>query len=232
MMRFSFPVLSGLLLAAVVSPAGAATIALNISMGYLHDAGGTAAENRLPADTLFMLVADMGNDGFDPVPADAWTGGTDLAVLVYDNEFPAASGGTRGFDLASGASENGLFSRTLLVDLDQFSGHSGKLTFSLRWFPGYDGSAGLPGSGPGAGKAYGEFSRINPLYGQDSWSLTLTPGGSYTLDPLATAELGGSDPASSGMASRTTVPEPSGALLLLAAAAVMATAPRRRPTPV
>ncbi|MES2707073.1 MAG: hypothetical protein V4726_10775 [Verrucomicrobiota bacterium] len=207
--------LPGLLLAATISAAPAASIALNISMGYLLDAGGASAANRLPADTLLMLVADMGGDGFDPVPADSWVGGTDIALMVYDSEFPAASGGTRGFDLASGSSESGLFSRTLLIDTAQFGDRTGNLTLALRWFPNYKGNAGLPGTGPGAGASYGQFSRSSPLYGLDSWTISLTPGASYTLDPFASPELGGTDPAAGSMANFTTVPEPSAAVLLL-----------------
>lgn len=205
------------MLAAAVSTAPAASTSLNISMGFLFDAAGTDPANRLPADTLFMLVADVGGDGFDPVPANSWVGGTDVALLVYDTEFTSASGGTRGFDLSSGASENGMFSRSLQLDPAQLGGTGGTVTLALRWFPGLKGDGGLPGSGPGTGVAYGQFSRSISLYGYDSWTVNLAPGASYTLDPFATSEFLGTDPASAGMANFLTVPvpEPSAAALLL-----------------
>lgn len=218
---------SGLLLAAaaaltaIPSTGRADEISLNISMGYLYDAVGTAQGNRLDSDTLFMLVADLGNDGFDPVPSDSWVGGTDVAVMIYDSEFPSASGGARGFDLTAGDSEDGLFSRTLVVDLAQFAGFNGSLNFALRWFPGIKGDAGLPITGPGAGQAYGEFSRNTPIYQQSSWRVNLAPGASYSLDPLATAELGGTDLPAAGMANLVTIPEPGATgMLLLGMAAV------------
>lgn len=223
-LTFCLPLLALAATAATLPTATAATSALNISMGYLFDSGGTGDANKLPADTLFMLVADVGGDGFDPVPADSWVGGTDVVVMVFDDEFKTATGG---FDLASGTSENGLFSRTLNIDLAQFGSSSGKINFALRWFPSLKGEVGLPGTGPGAGTSYGQFSRITPVYGYDSWSLSLAGGASYTLDPLATAALGGSDAAALGMASLVTVPEPSGAVLLLLLGA-SATLTRRR----
>ncbi|RYD34911.1 MAG: PEP-CTERM sorting domain-containing protein [Verrucomicrobiaceae bacterium] len=224
-MRIPFLSPSLLLAAAVLTAAPSAVradeISLNISMGYLYDAVGTAQGNRLDSDTLFMLVADLGNDGFDPVPSDSWVGGTDVAVMIYDTEFPSSSGGAFGFDLSAGDSEDGLFSRTLVVDLAQFAGFSGALNFSLRWFPGFKGDTGLPATGPGAGQAYGEFSRSTSQYGLDSWKVNLAPGASYSLDPLATAELGGTDLPAAGMANLVTIPEPgTTGMLLMGMAAV------------
>lgn len=214
-----FPLIS-LLSFAACAAAPAASIALNISMGYLCGGQGASEADRMPADGLFMLVADVGGDGFDDVPAEGWAAGTDVVLVVYDNEFPAEAGGTRGFDLASGSSENGLFSRTLLIDTAQFGGGTGSVSLALRWFPTLKGSGGLPSSGPGAGVAYGEFSRTNPIYGLDSWTINLNGGASYTLDPLATPDLGGTDPEEDGMARHVTVPEPAavGLLMLLALA--------------
>lgn len=224
-LTLSLPLLALGFAAAVPTTASAATSALNISMGYLFDSGGTADANKLSTDTLFMLVADVGGDGFDPVPANSWVGGTDVVVMVFDDEFKTATGG---FDLASGTTEKGLFSRTLNIDLAQFGSSPGKINFALRWFPAFKGDAGLPVTGPGAGTSYGEFSRTTPLYGYDSWSLNLAGGASYTFDPLATSGLGGTDNAALGMANLVTVPEPSGVVLLLALGAVSTLTRRRK----
>lgn len=204
----NYLVISALLLA---GPLRAGTMTVNISCGYLFDAAGISALNRLPADTLCVLVADLAGDGFDP-PLTGWVADDDLLVVVSDSEFPASAGGTRAFDLAAGTTEPGLFSRSLVIDPAQFPGRTQPLPVALRWFPGYKaGTTDVTLSGPAAGSAYGEFSRAVPLYpetGSVPWALPLPGGENVTLDPFATPEFSGIDSRDQGRASRTTgIPE-------------------------
>lgn len=204
--------LAGTLLVWGVEGARGATAVLNVSCGYLLDEAGTSATDRVGEGTLCVLVADLAGDGFD-APGTGWVAGDDVLVVVSDSEFPATlpGGGTRGFDLASGVTEPGLFSRSLVVDLSQFSGRTAPVPVALRWFPGLKAAevqVAAAGGGPPVGTAYGEFSRAVPLYpesGSAAWVIPLGGGGeNVTLDPLATPELGGKDAASLGSASLRT----------------------------
>lgn len=187
-----------------------ATAVLNISCGYLLDDSGTAVADRVAVDALCVLVADLAGDGFD-APGNGWVGDDDVLVVVSDSEYPVslAGGGTRAFDLASGVTEAGFFTRSLVVDLTQFAGRSAPVPVALRWFPGLKAAAvEVTAGGPPAGTAYGEFSRMVPAYpesGGTAWVIPMGGGGeNVTLDPLATAELGGTDAAVLGTASRRT----------------------------
>lgn len=184
-----------------------ATAVLNISCGYLLDEAGTAVRDRVPVDALCILVADLAGDGFD-APGNGWVADDDVLVVVSDSEFPAASGGTRAFDLASGTTEPGFFSRSLVVDLAQFAGRTAPVPVTLRWFPGLKaGAVDVTAGGPPTGTVYGEFSRMVPLYpesGSTAWVIPLGGGENVTLDPLATTDLGGKDAAPLGAASRRT----------------------------
>lgn len=185
-----------------VGSACANTIQVNITCGYLYDGFGTTVTHRLPADTLCVLVADLAGDGFDPLNGD-WVSGDDLLVTVYDAEFPLENGGTKGFDLASGTTEVGLFSRSLGINLAQFAGRNTPIPVALRWFLGAR-AAGvdLTNSKPVNGSPYGEYSRITPLYsssGSVGWSLPMSAGGTLNFDSFATSDFGGQDPAVNGM---------------------------------
>lgn len=184
-----------------VGSACADTITVNISCGYLYDSGGTTPTHRLSPDTLCVLVADWDGDGFDP-PDEDWVSGDDRLVTVFDDEFPLANGGTKGFDLASGNTQAGFFERGLSIDLAQFTGRSNPLPLALRWFPGIRASnVNVTSSKPGAGSPYGEFYRLIPLYpGTVAWIAPQSAGATLTFDPFATVEFGGIDPASDGMA--------------------------------
>lgn len=174
----------------------AQSVVVNVSCGYLFDAAGTNAANRLAPGTLCVLVADLAGDGFDPLNAD-WVSGDDVLITVSDPEYPAGSGGTKGFDLASGSTEAGLLSRSLTINPAQFAGRTQPVAVALRWFPAYRAATVSMGTDkPVPGTPYGEFFRIVPLYpatGSVGWSLPVFAGGNITLDPLATAEFGGVD---------------------------------------
>ena len=176
------------------------TIQVNVTCGYLYDSVGTNQMNRLPPNTLCILVADLDGDGFDPPNGD-WVSGDDMLVTVFDAEFPL---GTQGFDLASGNTEDGLFSRSLGIDLAQFTGRSTPVPVALRWFPGIlAANVDLANSQPTTGSPYGEFFRTTPLYpsaGGVGWSLPMSAGVILNLDPFATTEFRGEDPAVNGMA--------------------------------
>lgn len=186
-----------------VGSACANTIQVNIACGYLYDGFGVTPTHRLPPDTLCVLVADSAGDGFDPLNGD-WVSGDDLLVTVFDAEFPLTRGGTKGFDLASGNTETGLFSRSLGIDLAQFKGRSTPLPVALRWFPGtLAANVNLTDTKPATGSPYGEFFRITPLYpssGSVGWFLPMSAGVSLNFDPFATLEFEGQDPAVNGMA--------------------------------
>ncbi|MES2705173.1 MAG: hypothetical protein V4726_01090 [Verrucomicrobiota bacterium] len=193
---------------AMAGPAwGGGTAVLNIGCGHLFDQAGISAANRLPVDTLCVLVADMAGDGFDP-PGTGWVADDDVLVLVSDVEFPASAGGTKGFDLASGTTEPGFFSRSLIIDLAPFAGRTRPVPLALRWFPGCKArETDVTAAGPAAGSAYGEFTRAVPAYpatGSTGWLLPLAGGENVTLDPFVTVESGGTDPPEQGMASRIT----------------------------
>jgi hypothetical protein len=187
-------------LAGVAERLEAQSVVVNVSCGYLFDAAGTSPANRLAAGTLCVLVADLAGDGFDPLNAD-WVSGDDVLVTVSDPEYPA---GTKGFDLAPGTTEAGLFSRSLTIHPAQFAGRTQPVAVALRWFPAYRAAqVNLAADKPLTGTPYGEFSRVIPLYpaaGSVRWSLPMTAGGNLTFDPLATAEFGGVDPAGSALA--------------------------------
>ncbi|MDB6134256.1 MAG: hypothetical protein JWM59_2499 [Verrucomicrobiales bacterium] len=198
---------------ALAAPLSAGTVAVNLGAGWLFDAGGTGASNRLPVDTLCVLVADPAEDGFDP-PVSDWVADDDVLVVVSDSEFPASSGGTRGFDLASGVTEPGLLSRSLIIDPAQFSGRTAPVPVALRWFPGYKaGAVDVTATGPAAGSAYGEFTRsvpVNPGAGTVGWLIPMDGGQTITLDPLAMPDFSGVDPPELGRASRLTGAPPAG----------------------
>ncbi|RYD34641.1 MAG: hypothetical protein EOP86_10495, partial [Verrucomicrobiaceae bacterium] len=174
-----------LILAASVlaAPLSAGTVTVNLGAGHLFDAGGTAVANRLPVDTLCVLVADPAGDGFD-LPTDGWVADDDVLVVVSDSEFPASSGGARGFDLASGLTEPGLLSRSLIIDPAQFPGRTAPMPVALRWFPGYKaGAVDVTATGPAAGSAYGEFTRlvpVNPGAGTVGWLIPMDGGQNIT----------------------------------------------------
>jgi hypothetical protein len=174
----------------------AASMVVNVSCGYLYGAGGTAPADRLDPGTLCVLVADIGGDGFDP-PARGWVADDDVVLTVFDEEYLLASGGTKGFDLASGGTEPGLFSRSLGIDLAQFGGRTAPLPVALRWFPGYRAAGvNVATDVPAPGTVYGEFRRLVPMYpeaGTSGWTLPIRAGVNVTLDPIATAEFGGVD---------------------------------------
>lgn len=177
------------------------SITVNLASVNLYDSIGTSSANRVSPSTLCILVADWDGDGFDPPDGD-WVSGDDRLITVFDAEFPLASGGTKGFDLASGGTEAGFFTRSLGIELTQFSGRSAPLPIALRWFPGVSAaSVNLTTSKPKPGSAYGEFFRKTPFYdGTIGWSLDISAGNIWTLDPLYTSDAGGQDPAVSGMA--------------------------------
>lgn len=183
------------------SHARANSVTINLDSANLYDSIGTSTGNRVPPGTLCILVADWDGDGFDPADGD-WVSGDDRLITVFDSEFPLASGGTKGFDLASGSTDAGFFSRTLGIELSQFLGRSTPLRIALRWFPGISAAGvNLTTSKPKAGAPYGEFFRNSPIYlGTIGWSLAMSAGSIWTLDPLVTAEAGGLDPTVSGMA--------------------------------
>jgi hypothetical protein len=174
----------------------AASMVVNVSCGYLYGAGGTSPVDRLDPGTLCVLVADIGGDGFDP-PATGWVADDDIVLTVFDEEYPLATGGTKGFDLASGGTEPGLFSRSLGIDLAQFGGRTAPLPVALRWFPGYRAAGvNVAKDVPVPGTVYGEFRRLVPMYpeaGTSGWTLPIRAGVNVTLDPIATAEFGGVD---------------------------------------
>ena len=186
-------------------PAGSAVI--TIGCGFLCDAEGTGESNRLPVDTLCVLIADSNGDGFSPPLLD-WAEDDDVLVTVSDAEYPAANGGSRRFDLADGFTEPGLLSRSLAVDLAQFEGRAAPVPVALRWFPAYRaGEVDIGSTRPAPGSVYGEFRRAVPLYphtGSVGWFLPMAAGLNVTLDPLAATGLGGVDPDSAGRADRIT----------------------------
>lgn len=192
-----------LLMVTAASPAAASSMVVNLSCGYLYGEGGTGAPDRLHPGTLCVLVADLDGDGFDP-PATGWVSGDDVLVRVSDSEYPQAAGGTLGFDLASGSTEPGLFSRSLRIDFAQFGGRTAAVPLTLRWFPRYRATdVNVSTATPAEGTPFGEFRRAIPLYpeaGTVSWLLPLQAGANVTLDPFATAEFGGIDAATGGTA--------------------------------
>lgn len=192
---------------ACVGNALAGTVAVNIGCGYLLDGEGVAEGNRLPVGTLCVLVADLAGDGFDP-PMLNWAEDDDVLVVVSDSEHPAASGGTRAFDLAAGATEPGLFSRSLLIDPAQFPGRTRPVPVALRWFPAYLAvSTDVTTVRPAPGSPYGQFTRVTPFYpesGSTGWFIPLSQGSAVTLDAFASPELGGRDPSGAGEASGVT----------------------------
>jgi len=192
-----------LLMVTAASPAAASSMVVNLSCGYLYGEGGTGAPDRLHPGTLCVLVADLDGDGFDP-PATGWVSGDDVLVRVSDSEYPQAAGGTLGFDLASGSTEPGLFSRSLRIDFAQFGGRTAAVPLALRWFPRYRATdVNVSTATPAEGTPFGEFRRAIPLYpeaGTVSWLLPLQAGANVTLDPFATAEFGGIDAATGGTA--------------------------------
>ncbi len=190
---------------ALSGPARGGTTVVNLGCGYLFDQSGTSATSRLPVDTLCVLVADMAGDGFDP-PGTDWVADDDVLVTVSDAEFPASAGGTRSFDLASGVTEPGFFSRSLIINTALFPGRTQPVPVALRWFPGYKaGETDVTLTRPAAGSAYGDFTRAVPAYpesGSTGWFLPVAEGENVTLDPFATPEFGGIDLPEQGRASR------------------------------
>ncbi len=222
----------GILLFAAM-PLRAATIVVNIGSGYLFDAAGTSEANRLPVDTLCLLVADMDGDGFDPLTDAGWVAGDDRLITIFDSEFP--SPGSRGFDLAAAQTEPGFFSRSLGIDLAQFAAYSTPLPFALRWFPTYRAATtNLNGAPPPADTPYGEFSRAVPRYsGTEGWFIPVSGGENFTVDPFATSDFGGTDLPENGRATHSViiVPEPSVTLSILLGGAVCLSARGRRTLP-
>ena len=200
----------------------AASMVVNVSCGYLYGAGGTAPADRLDPGTLCVLVADIGGDGFDP-PARGWVADDDIVLTVFDGEYPLAAGGTKGFDLASGGTEPGLFSRSLGIDLAQFGGRTAPLPVALRWFPGYRAAGvNVVTDVPLPGTVYGEFRRLVPMYpeaGTSGWTLPMRAGVNVTLDPIATAEFGGVDGPAVAAWVISPVIQPSGLVLEMGAGA-------------
>ena len=192
-----------LLMVSAASPAAASSMVVNLSCGYLYGEGGTGTSDRLHPGTLCVLVADLDGDGFDP-PSSGWVSGDDVLVRVSDGEYPQAAGGTQGFDLASGSTEPGLFSRSLRIDFAQFGGRTAPVPLTLRWFPRYRAAdVNLSTTTPAEGTPFGEFRRAVPLYpeaGTVSWLLPLQAGANVSLDPFATTEFGGVDAAAAGTA--------------------------------
>jgi hypothetical protein len=89
------------------------------------------------------------------------------------------------------------------------------VNFALRWFPDYSAMADPLTLTPAPGTAYGQFSRLTPIYpGTNSWQVGLVGGSIYDPDPLASPQFGGTDPELSGRASLTVIPEPGGLALL------------------
>lgn len=192
------------------SAISAASVSLNLTSGYLYGSLGTAEEQRLPAGTLFVLVADLDGNGFDPIVTNgAWVGGADLLIEVSDSEY---NSGTFGFDLTAGAfPENGFLSRTLSIDLGQFGSRTEPVPIALRWFPTLAAATtNFLTTSPELGTSYGELSRAIPVYpGMDAWVIDLSGGAILDLDPLATSDFGGIDSPESAMATFTVIPEPS-----------------------
>jgi hypothetical protein len=207
--------------------AHAGFVTLSIGLGYLHDAEGTGIEHRLAPDALCILVADINRDGFGPVSEAGWaTGGDVLVTVLGTGSQEGANQFSPGNDL-----EPGFFSRNLTIDLDQFGSFSEPIPIALRWFPTLRaGDVDLDATPPNAGLPYGEFFRQTPRYaefGVEGWFLPASGGQSITLDPYATSEFMGTDDPEAGRATQRSVPEPSCALLLMAAALGI-TARRRR----
>ncbi len=212
------------------SISSAASVSLNLTSGYLFGALGTAEEHRLPAGTLFVLVADLDGNGFDPIVTNgSWVGGADALIEVSDSEY---SSGTFGFDLtASEFPENGFLSRTLSIDLDQFGSRVAPVPIALRWFPTLTAATtDLLTTAPELGTSYGELSRATPVYpSMDAWIIDLSGGAILDLDPLATPDFGGIDSPESAMASFSVIPEPSSILVALSGLALLTL--RRKMTP-
>lgn len=214
---------------ACASVSSAASVSLNLTSGYLYGALGTAEEHRLQSGALFVLVADMDGNGFDPIVTNgSWVGGADILIEVSDIEY---SGGTFGFDLtADAAPENGFLSRTLSIDLTQFGTRTEPVPIAIRWFPTLlAATTDLLTTSPDIGTPYGELSRAIPIYpGMDAWFIDLSGGAILDLDPLATTDFGGLDSPESAMASFSVIPEPSTFVVTLTGLAVLMV--RRRMT--
>lgn len=186
----------GMLTGSSAVPVLASGMVVNLSCGYLHGESGTGVTDRLHPGTLCVLVADLDGDGFDP-PSGGWVSGDDVLVRVSDAEYLQSAGGTLGFDLASGTTEAGLFSRSLRIDFAQFGSRTAPVPLTLRWFPRHRAAeVNVSSMAPAEGTPFGEFRRAVPLYpeaGTVSWLLPLQAGANVTLDPFATAEFGGVD---------------------------------------
>ncbi len=212
------------------SHANSGSVVLNITIGDLFNAAGTSQSDLLPVNALCLLVADIDGNGFQPVTTQGWATGDDKVVSVFDLQHP---NGYEGFPLTSGSNPApGLFSQSLQIDLSQFGAYSTPIPIELLWFADYQAATTDPKTTlPAAGASYGEFTRAIPKYtdfGTSPWVIPITSGGNYTLDPFATSDLEGSDPAALGVASFFVIPEPASGVLLGMAAVWLSTVRRRR----
>jgi hypothetical protein len=218
------------------SPSADGAIAITIVSDRLGNANG----DPLVAGTLIQLV-NLGGDGeFDPIDlADGnttslgqWVSGDDslinLSFLVdgVAGDFATAAA----FDLRH--SSNNETNTGFLSRVFSFAGSSIPVgaKLGIRWFPGIaatqvqDGLITLVG-----GERYGEFTRqVAPIHNGEAWIVTATDG-SYSFDPLVTADKGGSDPVLAGNATHEVlIPEPTAVAMSLIGAAGLGMLRRRR----
>jgi len=208
-----------------------ATLVLTFNSGdYLTTAGAPLA-----IGTLFQLVNLGGNNAFDPINVNdgsvvglqQWVSGDDsvidIAVIGGDSaSFPT----TKAFDLSANVETAGVLDRIFEFATDAFPKNA---NFGIRWFPGVQASA-FSGVTLQPGQSYGQFTRAVSKYGESVWNISLGDG-NVTLDPLATASQGGTDPTGptdDARAHFAVVPEPAAIGMSLIGAAGLALLRRRR----